>query len=234
METESLVNYRINFVQETRHDIKLHGASHLVEDYQKMITDFINAQKLECYGIRLASAIARFMKEKLSKEITKIESDLREEQVKIDIFPEERRCECKGTKEGIRESKTRVLALSSEITPKSKVYSKIGICTLFFSENGERNIKGIEAGSNVIMKVDKELDTVEKESTQAEVEAIRAERAQGKSKISQVLSTDPFDQCNFTTNEGLNVSWKYGNIAQEYVSTIIVLAKNHRYEHMVI
>ncbi len=104
------------------------------------------------------------------------------------------------------------------LTSRSKDYSSVGVSTLFFSENGQRNIKGIEAGSNAIIEVSKEPITMEKESTQAEVEAIRAERAQGKSKMQQVSSMDVFDQCNFTTREGLNVSWKYGNIAQERVS----------------
>jgi hypothetical protein len=220
---ENLVDYEINFVKDTRQDIRLYGATYLVVIYKRMITDFVSSQKFERFGMHLPTGTARFMKEKLNEEITKIESDLREEQVKIDILPEGGTCECKGTKEGIRKSKTRVLALINEITSKSKIYSSIGICTLFFRENGQRNIKGIEAGSNVIIKVDKELDTVEKESTQAEVEAIRAERARGKSKISQVPSTDPFDQCNFTTNEGLNVSCNYGNIAYERVSTMNII-----------
>mgnify|MGYP002803931348 FL=1 len=221
IERESLVNYQINFVQEIRHGIELHGATHLVENYKEKITDFINAQKIESCEMRLPSGIARFMKEKLGDEIAKIESDLRDEQVKINILLEKRTCECKGTKEGIRESKRRVLALSNEITPKSKDCSKIGICTLFFGENGQRNIKGIETATNTIIKLSKVPSTVEKESTQAEIEAIRAERAQGKSKVRQENLKDPFDQCNFTTNEGLQVSWKYGNIAQERADILV-------------
>ena len=220
IEAETLVDYQMNFVQEMRHDIKLHGATHLVKNYEKKITDFIEAQKIECCEIRLSSGIARFMKEKLSEEIAKIESELREEQVKINILPEERTCKYKGTKEGIRESRRRILTLHDQITTKSKNYPRIGICTLFLSENGQRNIKGIEAGSNAIIKLSKAPSTVEKESTHAEVEAIRAERVQGKSKVRQEILNDPFDQCNFTTKEGLKVSWKYGNIAQERVSIL--------------
>ena len=219
IETESLVDYQINFVQQTRHDIMLHGATHLLKNYEKIITDFIYTQKIESCEMRLPSGIARFIKEKLGDEIAKIESDLGEEQVKINILLEKRTCVCKGTKEGICESKRRVLALRNEITPKSKDYSKIGICTLFFGENGQRNIKGIETATNTIIKLSKAPSTVEKETSQAEVDAIRAERAR-KRKIRQAPSMDPFDQCNFTTNEGLKISWKYGNIAQERVCTI--------------
>ena len=221
IETESLVDYQINFVQQTRDGIELNGATQLVKKFEKKIKDFINAQKIDCDRMYLPSGIARFMKEKLTEEIAKIESDLREEQVKINILLERRTWECKGTNKGIRESKKRVLALRNEIAPKSKDYSRIGICTLFFGENGRRNIKEIEAGSNVIIEISKEPNVVKKEYTQDEVETIQAERAQDRSKIRQAPSMDPFDQCNFTTREGLKVSWKYGNIAQERVCTLL-------------
>ncbi len=219
IESESLVDYQINFVNDTRRDIKLCGNTHLVEKYIKIVRDFVNSQKIECHAIPLLPGIARYMKEKLSKEIARIESDLREEQVKIDILPS-CSCECKGTKDGIDKSKGRIIALIREITSRSEDYTLVGVSALFFSENGQRNIKGIEAGSNAIIEVGKEPTAIEKESTKAEVEAIRAERAQGKSTMQQVQSMDAFDQCNFTTREGLNVSWKYGNIAHESVSTL--------------
>jgi hypothetical protein len=224
IESEKLVDYQINFVKETRRDIKLHGATHLVEKYDKIVRDFINSQKIENYGMNLSPGIARFMKEKLSKEIERIETDLRDEQVKIEIHQDSG--ECKSTKEGIRESKKRIVVLISEITSTSKGYSSVGIGTLFFSEHGQRNIKGIEAGSNAVIEVGKRLTTTQKESTQGVVETIRAEQAYAKSKMKQVSPSelmDPFDQCNFTTMEGLKVSWKYGNIAQERVSTLLYL-----------
>ena len=219
IESESLVDYQMNFVNDTRRDITLCGATHLVEKYKKIVIDFVNSQKIECYVKRLLPGTARYMKEKLNKEIARIESDLKESQVKIDILTNlSSYCEWKCTTEGNDKSKRRIMALINEITSRSKDYSSVGVSTLFFGENGQRNIKEIEAGSNAIIEVGKEPATIEKESTQAEVEAIRAERAQGKSKMQQVQSMDVFDQCNFTTREGLNVSWKYGNIAQEHVS----------------
>ncbi len=119
IESESLVDYQINFVKDTKRDIKLHGATHLVEKYGKIVRDFVNSQKIECHAMRLLPGIARYMKEKLSKEIARIEYDLREEQVKIDILLS-CSCECKGTKDGIDKSKGRIIALISEITSRSK------------------------------------------------------------------------------------------------------------------
>ncbi len=211
IESESLVDYQMNFVNDTRRDIKLCGATHLVEKYKKIVRDFVDSQKIECYVKRLLPGTARYMKEKLNKEIERIESDLKESQVKIDILTNlSSYCELKCTKEGNDKSKRRIMALINEITSRSKDYSSVGVSTLFFSENGQRNIKGIEAGSNAIIEVGKEPATIEKESTQAEVEAIRAERAQGKSEMQQVQSMDVFDQCNFRTGKVLTFHGNMG------------------------
>ena len=103
----------------------------------------------------------------------------------------------------------------------------LGVAMLVFSENGRQNIKGIEAGTNTIIEVSKVPAIIKEESNQAEVEAMRAERAQRNTKMKKVPSAplDPFDQCNFTTSEGLNVSWKYGNIEQQRVSILSILKK---------
>ena len=219
IDSEELIDYQISFEGGTKRDIKLHGATHLVERYEKTVTDFINSQKIVCYVMHPPPGIARFMKEKLGKELGKIEADLRDEQVKIEIGSA--KLECTGTKEGIHESKRRIMDLRSNISTRSKEYSSIGVDKLFFSKDGQRNIKGIEAGSNVKVEVVKCLEGVEKESNHFDVEAIRAERK--KREIKQVAATplDPFDQSNFTTREGLNVSWKYGNIAKERVSILL-------------
>ena len=180
IDSEKLIDYQLNFVKEARHNIKLHGATHLVDKYDRIITDFVSSQTVEKRGLRFSA-------------------------------------------EGILESRRRILALSKEIISKSREYASVGLGTLCISENGQRNIKGIEAGSNAIIEVIQSSTTETKESSKAEVENIRAQREQEKFRIKLVNQSslmDPFDQCNFTTNEGLNVSWKYGDIAHEPVSIL--------------
>ncbi len=83
---------------------------------QKIVIDFVDSQKIECYVKRLLPGTARYMKEKLSKEIARIESDLKENQVKIDILTNlSSYCEWKCTKEGNDKSKRRIMALINEI-----------------------------------------------------------------------------------------------------------------------
>ena len=217
--SEQLVDCQVvTRVYATLQDIKLHGAARLVKKYEKQVTDFIKSQEITSRRMCLPSGVARFIQEKSSSQIERIKTDLKEEHVEIEM----KRigpflCILKGTKEGIRESEKRINALSREITSRSIKYSSVGVGNLLFSEDGQLNIKGIEAGTNTIIEVCKGLTTMKKESSHAEVEAMRVEKAQGK-KLVTVAPTDPFDQCNFTTSEGLNVSWKYGNIAEQRVS----------------
>ena len=220
IESEQLVDCQVNIAPDTPHDIRLHGATHLVKKYNKQVRDFINSQEITSRRLNLLSGIARFMQEKSSTEIERIKSDLKEEYVEIEmkrIDPFE--CILKGTKEGIHESEKRILALSRKIISRSTKYSSVGVSTLLLSEDGLLNIKGIEAGTNTIIEARKGPTIMKKESSQAEVEAMRVERTQEKKQIT-TAPLDPFDQCNFTTSEGLSVLWKYGNIAQQRVSTL--------------
>ena len=229
IQSEKLVDCQVNVVRDTSCNVKLHGARCLVQKYEKIVRDFIKSQEIIHCEMRLPPAIARFMKEKSRKELEKIESDLREEKVKINIKQTSDSFECilSGTNEGIHESQKRIVAISGEITTRSERFSSIGVTMLLFSENGRQNIKGIEAGTNTIIEVSKVPAIIKKESNQAEVEAMRAERAQRNTKMKNVPSAplDPFDQCNFSTSEGLNVSWKYGNIEQQRVSILSILKK---------
>ena len=219
IQAEELVDYYISFAENgIKGGIKLYGATPFVQQYDKIVTDFVNSQKIESRVLLTPPGIVCYMREKLQKEIDKIEHDLREEQLKIEIGTS--KLTCTGTTEGINKSKKRIMDLRGDISTKYKDYSLVGIDKLFSDENGQRNIKGIEADSNVkieVVKVD-----VEEESTQIDVDAIRIDRSKEKEKVQLVPSptapADPFDQCNFTTREGLKVAWKYGNIAQESVS----------------
>ncbi|XP_028412718.1 uncharacterized protein LOC114535634 [Dendronephthya gigantea] len=220
IDSEELVDYQINFERTKRRDIKLHGAKHLVEKYQKIVDDFIDSRKIESCLMPLPPGIARFMKEKLGNEVGKIETDLKEEQVTIEIHFN--KLVFTGTEPGLNESKKRILKLRSDICTESKEYTSVGMSKLFSSENGRRNIKGIEADSNIIIVVADDHTKVEAE-TWFDVGAIRTERLRERREIKQVpvAPVDPFDQCNFTTREGLAVSWKYGNIARERADILV-------------
>ena len=222
IKSEELIDYQICSEGEIKRGITLYGATHLVENYEKIVADFIKSQKIESCVMHIPPDIARFMKEKMGKEVEIIKSDLKEEQVKIEIGLG--KMNCTGTLEGIRKSKERIKDLKDDIEKHSKDYSFVGVDIPFSDDDGQRIIKSIEVESDVKIEViKKDSLSVEIKSTQADVEAIRAQREEAK-KVKQTppAPMDPFDQCNFTTNKGLNVSWKYGNIAAERVSMYCV------------
>ena len=99
---------------------------------------------------------------------------------------------------------------------------------LLFSENGRQNIKVIEAGTDTIIEVGKVPVIVKEESSQSRVNAMQVESVQRNTMMKQIASApiDPFDQCNFTTSEGLHVSWKYGNIAEQRVSILLIISND--------
>ena len=213
IQSEQLVGCQV--VYGTLPGIKLHGAAHLVENYKQQVAGFIKAQKIESRRMPFTSGVVRFIQEKSCSKIGRIKDDLEDEHVKIEM--KGTKCILKGTKKGIHEGEKRILALSGEITSRSVKYSSVGVTNLIFSEDGKLSIKGIEAGTNTIVEVCKGLTTMKKESTHEEVEAMRVER--GKKQVT-ANPRDLFDQCSFTTSKGVNVSWKYGNIAEQQVSKL--------------
>lgn len=220
MDSEELLKYNIIPSGESKQGyvIKLNGATDVVEEYDRKVTNFVNSQKVESFEKSLVPGVSRYMKENLGREVGKIEADLKEEQVKIVIGS--RNFTCTGTKDGINETKKRMLVLENDIITKSVDYSKIGVQNLFISEGGVQNIKGIEVVRNVKIEVIMTEKALPKYCS--DVIAKQVEKEDYKSATSQVagIPSDPFNQCNFTTSEGLDVSWKYGNIAQESVSIL--------------
>ena len=237
IQSEQLVDCQVNTVNGTPRDIKLHGAAHLVQKYNKQVTDFIKSQEVFPCKMCLPSAIARYIKEKSNKELEKIESDLKEEKVTINIqqandlfVPLNDLFECllSGTNKEIHESQKRIVAVSREITSRSTSFSSVGVVMLLFSENGRQNIKVIEAETDTIIEISKVPVIVKEESSQSRVKAMQAESLQRNTMMKQIASApiDPFDQCNFTTSEGLHVSWKYGNIAEQRVSILLIISND--------
>ena len=230
IQSEQLVDCQVNTVNGTPRDIKLHGAAYLVQKYNKQVTDFIKSQEVFPCKMCLPSAIVRYIKEKSNKELEKIESDLEEEKVTISIQPANDLFECllSGTNKGIRESQKRIVAVSREITSRSTSFSSVGVAMLLFSENGRQNIKVIEAETDTIIEVGKVPVIVKEELSQSRVKAMQAESLQRNTMMKQIASApiDPFDQCNFTTSEGLHVSWKYGNIAEQRVSILLIISND--------
>lgn len=197
--------------------ISLHGAAFLVEKYANMIRDFIDKLKIECEFVDIELEITQFMKERLTKDFELIIVSLKDQHVKIKISSG--KLEFSGTKQGIKQAKTLVMRLKDQIKTKTKLFSSVGVIELFLNEHGQRNLKGIEVDANVKIKVtDSHQDIIE----QFDTDSIRSKREKYKKDAAASKKTlEPFDECDFTTKEGLKVSWKYGDLAKEKVIIIV-------------
>ncbi|XP_046843184.1 protein mono-ADP-ribosyltransferase PARP14-like [Xenia sp. Carnegie-2017] len=132
------------------------------------------------------------MKERLKNEFEAIKAGLKEENVEITIC--ERSLKYSGTEKGIKEAKTRIIELKKEIRTKIIPYTLPGALKLFSSDIGQ-----------------KYLNLVLKENTK--VMAIVIDKHEE--------NVEPFNVCNFTTKEGLEVSWKYGDLAKEKADVLV-------------
>ena len=181
-----------------------------------MIEGFFQEQKIETDNFILSLGMARFVKENLAKDTQKIIEELAEEQVSIEIV--DTTIKVSGTKQGLNDCKPRIQRLQESVETGVKHYSSMGIEKLMFSESGQQKVKSMEAKYNAVIDVTKGRQTLGNETTHTELSELRVIRE--KEKKTKATPLDPFDECNFTTSEGIKVWWKYGNIAYENVSIL--------------
>ena len=139
-----------------------------------------------------------------------------ESNVSINIYPRRETVVMKGTREGIIKCKEFFSEICAMIVEKSKVFSWPGLEKLLSGQNGQSRITMIEMDHHALIKMNKP-------STDGE----NAPKYQGKqeftkttardSRVGTKLESEIYDLCNFTSKEGINVSWKYGNIEREKV-----------------
>lgn len=206
IEEEKPIDYKVERVDKVQ--IHLYGAKHVVNEYSRKIRRLISSLTLESKKKSLLPGVARFIKEKMTTEIDTIQTHFKDEHLKIEIVGNE--CDLVGTKEGVLEGYLKIRKLENKILSESKDMSRVRLSTLMFGENGKRNVKGIEDETNVVIEVIELADS-------ARDEGIKNENMTSMTASAVSNPVDPFDVCKFITNEGLNVSWKYGNIAEERV-----------------
>ena len=214
VDKEELIEWAINFDGEHGKEINLHGATYLVGKYRNLIQAFFQEQKIETDNVILSPGMARFVKEKLANDTQKIIEELAEEQVNIEIV--DTTIKVSGTKQGLNDCKDRIRRLRDSVETGVKHHSSMGIEKLMFGESGLQEVKSMEAKYNAVIDVTKGRQILANETEQTKLSELRVIRE--KEKKTKAAPLDPFDECNFTTSEGIKVWWKYGNIAYENVS----------------
>ena len=178
--------------------------------------------------------MARFLKENLLKEINDIETRLKNDEVVIEVNVEKLAVSSisfRGTESGVDKCEVCISKLRRMVIEEGKSLSSPGLNELLFSETTQPYLKAIEIKNSVVIEMTRESRKDVKETSQTEVKCLRDELENDKKKkLPLVLDRSRFttetrivestyDLCNFTTNKRLKVSWKYGNIADETVSS---------------
>ena len=246
---QQLINVRIDL--ELR-SIVLRGATYVVDKAEKEIATYIKSQIIRIREQLVSHGVARFLSKNLTDEINSIKAKLKDDLLEIKISIEVAKAfsviMSKGTEVGLRECEKCITELCQLVTDGKREFRSAGLHQLLYGVTGQRHMKVIEIERNVIIEISSERKKKVKETSRIEIEVLRKElEKEQDTKFSSEEShrtsvTDcktvgcTYDLCNFTTKEGLRVSWKYGNIAHESVSvqfadTTATLTRSNHYSN---
>ena len=139
--------------------------------------------------------------------VKQIAEDLKQHKVSIKITDDQEHYLVRGFNKGIEQCKQRLSELASMIAEQEKKLEYPGIKQLFLDQSGKEQLIRIEK------EMDVNIEIVRRQCSKAPVPLPKTISFHSK-KAESVI----YDVCNFTTNEGINVSWKYGSIENEVVS----------------
>jgi hypothetical protein len=117
-----------------------------------------------------------------------------------------------GFNEGIEQCKQRLTEFAATIVEQEKKLEYPGFKRLFLDQSGKEQLQMIEKEMDVDIEI---IVQSGRRFSKAPVPLPRTFSLPNKKPESFI-----YDECNFTTKEGTDVSWKYGNIGNEAVSSL--------------
>ena len=226
---------KVDELDAMKKSIDLQGAiTNIEEKSGKELEEFIKSQRPKERALKVSNGVARFVKDNLSREINGIKASLKNDQVDINVniktlYPSV--ILYTGTVSGLDRCEKSISDLCQKVIEKKKDLCLPGLSKLLLSETaGQPYLKIIEMKNDVVIEMTSEQREGVKEISQKEVKSLRDELEKEKKKKSSLADDrsrftaktktveSSYDLCNFTTNEGIRVSWKHGNIADETVS----------------
>ena len=204
---------QIEVLQNVEEDfVRIIGIEAEIVKATKEISDFVNkdAIRSEAYRPQVSKYIWSFLSRRVHHESVKqIAEDLQQYSVSIQMTDDHEHFLIRGFSEGIEQSKQRISELASMIVEQEKRLEYPGIKQLFLDQSGKEQL----------IMIEKEKDV--------KIEIVHSGRRFSKIPVpvprtfslpAKKNETFIYDVCNFTTKEGVYVSWKYGSIENEVVS----------------
>ena len=200
--------------------VRIIGVQEDISQAMKEITQFIKEEgiNIDTFRPQVSENIWNFLANQVDKDsIKKIAKDLAQYSVSIEITDDHEQFVVRGFKEGIELCKLYLSKIAAMIVEQEKKLEYPGIRGYFLDQNGKEQLEMIEKEMGV------------------EIEIVRRARAFSKAPVplprlprtTSLPNKDPesfiYDTCNFTTKEGINVSWKYGSIENEVVCMYVCM-----------
>ena len=185
--------------------IRIIGVDEEIAQTTKQIYDFVEDLAVPSYAFRPRSTrhVWNFLARRVNqKNVLQIAKDLELYSVSIQVTDDNEHFYIRGHIEGVEQCKQLLTQLAAKVVQEEKKFEYPGVKRLFHGQAGVEHLQMIR----------KEMDV--------EIEVAKAPRPlpRNLSLPTKRLENYAYDLCKFTTNEGVNVSWKYGAIENEEVS----------------
>ena len=181
----------------------------------KEISNFVNKDGIrsEAYRPQVSKYIWGFLSRRVHHDYVKqIVEDLEQYSVSIQITDDHEHFLIRGFSEGIEQSKQRISELASMIVEQEKKLEYPGIKQLFLDQSGKEQLIMIEKEKDVKI----EIAHSGRRYSKIPVPVPRTFSLPTKKNETAI-----YDVCNFTTKEGVYVSWKYGSIENEVADVLV-------------
>ena len=200
--------------------VRVIGVEEDISQATKEICDFIKEAriKMDTHRPQVSENIWNFLVNQVNNDsIKQITKDLVQYSVSIQVADDHEQFVLHGFQKGIELCKRQLSDIAAMIVEKEKKLEYPGIRGLFLDQAGKEQLEMIEKEMRV------EIAIVGRENvfTKPPIPLPRLRTAVSLPNKSPDSSI--YDMCNFTTKEGINVSWKYGSIENEVVSNVKIL-----------
>ena len=185
--------------------IRIVGVDEDIAHATKKIFNFIKevGMRSDTYRPESSEQVWNFLAGRVNHQsVMQIAKDLEEYSVSIQITDDKEQFHIRGYNEGVEQCKQRLSQMAEMVVEEKKRLEYPGIKRLLLSQAGMEHLQMIKN------EVDVEIEVVKSPKSFPRTYSMPAQR----------FEMFAYDLCNFTTNEGITVSWKYGIIEDEEVS----------------
>ena len=192
--------------------VRIIGVEEDIPKVTKEIYDFVKNDGIRsaAYRPQVSHQVWSFLAKRVNHEIVKqIAEDLKQYSITIQITDDQEHYLVRGFNTGIEQCEQRLSELASMIAGQEKKFEYPGVKQLFLDQSGKEQLIMTEREMGVKI----EMVHSGKRYSKMPVPLPRTFSLPTKKAESFI-----YDVCNFTTKEGMNVSWKYGSIENEVVS----------------